>query len=57
MKGDANAHYAKRVATVPWEGSFFTAVAAADGAIVMGGLRGRMFRTADEGDTLSLIHI
>lgn len=40
-----------RVHSVPWEGSFFCSAATADGAIVMGGLRGRMFRTADEGAT------
>jgi photosystem II stability/assembly factor-like uncharacterized protein len=39
------------VNSIPWEGSFFSSVDTADGAIVMGGLRGRMFRTADEGDT------
>lgn len=53
--GDANGDVAKRVQTVPWEGSFFSAVDAADGAIVMGGLRGRMFRTADEGQTWTVV--
>jgi photosystem II stability/assembly factor-like uncharacterized protein len=47
--GDINQEHSTRVHSVPWEGSFFTAVAAADGSIVMGGLRGRMFRTTDEG--------
>jgi photosystem II stability/assembly factor-like uncharacterized protein len=42
---------AVRVNSVPWEGSFFASSDTADGAIVMGGLRGRMFHTADEGDT------
>ena len=49
--GDANQQIAKRVHSVPWEGSFFATVAASDGAIIMGGLRGRMFRTEDEGET------
>ena len=43
--------YAKKIHSIPWEGSFFTSADTADGAIVMGGLRGRMFRTADVGDT------
>ena len=44
----------KRVATAlstPWEGSFFTCVRAADGSVVMGGLRGNVFRTEDIGKT------
>ena len=53
--GDINIKAAKRVHSVPWEGSFFSAVDAADGAIVMGGLRGRMFRTADEGQTWTVV--
>ncbi|MCP5129745.1 MAG: hypothetical protein H6985_09210 [Pseudomonadales bacterium] len=53
--GDINAQTATRVHSVPWEGSFFATVAAADGAIVMGGLRGRMFRTADEGNTWTVV--
>jgi photosystem II stability/assembly factor-like uncharacterized protein len=48
---DINERMARRTYSVPWEGSFFSSAATADGAIVMGGLRGRMFRTADEGDT------
>ena len=51
MIGDANAQSGTLVENVPWEGSFFTSIAAADGSIVLGGLRGRMFRTADEGLT------
>jgi len=53
MIGDANLDSggAKLVHSIPWEGSFFTSSAAADQAIVMGGLRGRMFRTTDAGDT------
>ncbi len=53
--GDANEQIAKRVHSVPWEGSFFATVAASDGAIIMGGLRGRMFRTADEGQTWTVV--
>ncbi len=37
---------------VPWEGSFFTATnSTQSNAIIVGGLRGRMFRTPDEGLT------
>ncbi|MCB1698731.1 MAG: hypothetical protein KDI21_12850 [Halieaceae bacterium] len=46
---------ARRVHSVPWEGSFFASVDAADGAIVLGGLRGRMFRTNDEGQTWTVV--
>jgi len=51
MVGDINARKAVAVENVPWEGSFFTSDAAQDDAIVLGGLRGRMFRTVDEGQT------
>ena len=51
LVGDATVESAgaRQTESVPWEGSFFTSEAAADGAIVMGGLRGRMFRTTDMG--------
>ena len=55
MVGDANAQTGKLIETVPWEGSFFTSAAAADDAIVMGGLRGRMFRTTDIGHTWTVV--
>jgi photosystem II stability/assembly factor-like uncharacterized protein len=48
--GDINTESGVAVENVPWEGSFFTSVDTADGAILMGGLRGRMFRTADLGE-------
>lgn len=51
MIGDINTRTATMVENVPWEGSFFTAIAAADGSILAGGLRGRMFSTSDEGQT------
>lgn len=51
MIGDADAETAKLVETVPWEGSFFSSAASSSGAIVLGGLRGRMFRTEDEGQS------
>ena len=53
--GDVDGNRAERVHSVPWEGSFFTTVAASDGAIIMGGLRGRMFRTNNEGSTWTVI--
>ena len=52
---DINEKQARRVQSVPWEGSFFSSAASADGAVVMGGLRGRMFRTADEGASWTVI--
>jgi photosystem II stability/assembly factor-like uncharacterized protein len=55
MLGDVNEETAKLVHSVPWEGSFFTSADAADGAIVVGGLRGRMFRTVDEGETWTVV--
>jgi photosystem II stability/assembly factor-like uncharacterized protein len=55
MIGDADAQTGKLIETVPWEGSFFTSSAAADDAIVMGGLRGRMFRTTDAGETWTVV--
>ncbi|QFU75681.1 hypothetical protein EY643_08450 [Halioglobus maricola] len=51
MIGDAVAQTGTLVENIPWEGSFFTASAAPDGTIVLGGLRGRMFRTADAGES------
>lgn len=53
--GSVDEEKATRAPSVPWEGSFFTTVAAADGSIVMGGLRGRMFRTADEAETWTVV--
>jgi len=53
--GDVNEEHAARVHTVPWEGSFFTAIDATDGSIIMGGLRGRMFKTTDEGQTWTVV--
>lgn len=51
MVGDIQQASAKKIATGPWEGSFFTVIDAADGSIVVGGLRGLMFRTVDSGAT------
>lgn len=48
---DLNQEIGTRLETVPWEGSFFTIIDAADGSIVIGGLRGNMFRTQDRGAT------
>ena len=52
---DINQRKAHRTYSVPWEGSFFASAATGDGAIVMGGLRGRMFRSADEGATWTVV--
>lgn len=48
---DINEKVSKLSPSVPWEGSFFTAIDTADGATVIGGLRGRMFRTDDAGES------
>jgi photosystem II stability/assembly factor-like uncharacterized protein len=51
LEGDISQNIARRVRTVPWDGSFFTIVDTASGGLVMGGLRGNMFRTDDVGAT------
>jgi len=51
LAGDINQDTATRIETVPWEGSYFTIIDAADGSIIIGGLRGNMFRTTDVGAT------
>ncbi len=48
---DEAAGGAQQIDNVPWEGSFFTATDTQDDTIVVGGLRGRMFKTPDEGLT------
>jgi photosystem II stability/assembly factor-like uncharacterized protein len=55
LEGDINQQIARRVQTVPWEGSFFTIIDAADGGLVIGGLRGNMFRTQDVGATWTAV--
>jgi len=57
LVGDATLENAgaKKIHSIPWEGSFFTSSAAADEAIIMGGLRGRMFRTEDAGHTWTVV--
>ncbi len=52
---DINEEIAQRVETIPWEGSFFTIIDAANGGLVMGGLRGNMFRTDDVGATWTAV--
>jgi photosystem II stability/assembly factor-like uncharacterized protein len=51
MVADTNAKTSRKVETIPFHGSFFTVIDTAGGALVVGGLRGRMFRTDDEGIT------
>ncbi len=55
MVGDIRERTGKRITAVPWEGSFFTAVATTDNNVVMGGLRGRMFHTANAGESWTVI--
>ena len=49
--GDVRARVGRSVETIPFHGSFFTVVDTQEGNIVLGGLRGRMFRTEDVGHT------
>jgi photosystem II stability/assembly factor-like uncharacterized protein len=53
--GDIKARTGTRVQNIPFHGSFFTVIDASEGAIVLGGLRGRMFRTEDEGKTWTAV--
>lgn len=55
MVGDAFTEEARLIPSVPWQGSFFTSMDAADGSLVVGGLRGRMFRTEDMGYTWTVV--
>jgi photosystem II stability/assembly factor-like uncharacterized protein len=55
VSGPYEERHARRVTSVPWEGSFFTSVDTAQGAIVVGGLRGRMFLTSDAGDSWTIV--
>lgn len=55
MIGDIKAKEAVIIDNIPWEGSFFTSSNAADGSIIVGGLRGRMFRTDDFGDSWNAV--
>ncbi len=55
MIGDTVQRKATQIHSIPWEGSFFSSSDADNGAIVMGGLRGRMFRTEDEGQTWTVV--
>ncbi|MCB1704904.1 MAG: hypothetical protein KDI17_08575 [Halioglobus sp.] len=55
IEGDINAEVGRKVETIPWEGSFFTIIDTADGGLVMGGLRGNMFRTDDGGMTWTAV--
>ena len=55
VSGGYDERGAKRVHSVPWEGSFFTSSNTPDGAIVVGGLRGRMFRTEDIGESWTVV--
>lgn len=54
LLGDVEQRSAVALAT-PWEGSFFTCVTARDGSVVMAGLRGKAFRTIDQGNTWSVV--
>jgi len=53
--GDIRARTGTRVENIPFNGSFFTAIDTAKGNIVLGGLRGRMFRTEDAGKTWTAV--
>ncbi len=51
--GDINERSGEQVENIPFNGSFFTVIDTAEGSLVLGGLRGRMFRTEDQGETWS----
>ena len=53
--GDINQRSGRRVENIPFNGSFFTVIDTAEGNIVLGGLRGRMFRTEDIGGTWAAV--
>jgi len=55
IEADVTSRVSVQVKSVPWEGSFFASVNTVDNAIVMGGLRGRMFRTPDVGETWAAV--
>lgn len=55
IEGDINQEIGRKVETIPWEGSFFTIIDAANGDLVMGGLRGKMFQTNDVGATWNVV--
>lgn len=55
VSGPYEERHAKLVHSVPWEGSFFTSSDTPSGAIVVGGLRGRMFRTENAGETWTVV--
>jgi photosystem II stability/assembly factor-like uncharacterized protein len=52
---DINEETASQIQSMPWEGSFFTSSDTGNGAIIMGGLRGRMFRTEDVGHNWTVV--
>ncbi|MCP4209977.1 MAG: hypothetical protein GY764_00720 [Halieaceae bacterium] len=53
--GDINERSGEQVENIPFNGSFFTVIDTAEGNLVLGGLRGRMFRTEDQGETWSAV--
>lgn len=55
LSGPYETRFAKRVRSVPWQGSFFTSIGTADDAIVVAGLQGQVFRTADGGESWSVV--
>lgn len=55
LSGPYETRFARRIHSVPWEGSFFTGIVSPDGAIVVAGLRGQTFRTADAGASWTVV--
>lgn len=53
--GDIRARTGNRVETIPFNGSFFTVIDTSEGNLVLGGLRGRMFRTEDIGQSWTAV--
>ncbi|NQX89473.1 MAG: glycosyl hydrolase [Halioglobus sp.] len=54
--GDIATRTGKQVETAPFQGSFFTVIDTPEGGLVVGGLRGRMFRTVDAGVTWTAVN-
>lgn len=53
--GDIIAQTGTKIENIPFTGSFFTVVDSSKGDIILGGLRGKMFRTEDAGVTWTTV--
>jgi photosystem II stability/assembly factor-like uncharacterized protein len=53
--GDIKARVGRKIENIPFTGSFFTVIDTSEGNIVLGGLRGKMFRTEDAGESWTTV--